>query len=174
MYRDSISGLTVSILSVGVRGSPALFLLFKLQGDMTLEFVNRGAVPGIGSSSSSESGSGVGLMSSRPVLEGRECRCGGMGESCEDDEEIGLPSIRTSASESPRSFRKGLRSISMRESRLLRPDSWVGVPSDGQGSGVEGGGVAGWVSGAGGGSGIGGVVGLSLTGVKSVLGGGGA
>lgn len=158
---------------MGVRGSPTLLLLCMLQGDMALEFVNREAVPGIGSSSS-ESGSGVGLMSSRPVLEGRESRWGGMGESCEDDEEIGLPSMRTSASESPRSFRKGLRSISMRESRLLRSDSWVGVHSDGQGSGVEGGGVAGWVSGAGGGSGIGGVAGLSLTGMKSALGGGGA
>lgn len=63
----------------------------------------------------------------------------------------------------------------MRESKLLRSESWVGVPSDGQGSGVEGGGVAGRASGAGGGgSGVGGVAGLSLTGMKSVLGGGGA
>lgn len=96
-----------------------------------------------------------------------------MGDSCEDDEEIGLPSMRTSLSESPRSFRNGFKSISMRESRLLRSDSWVGVPTEGQGSGVEGGGVAGWDSGAGGGSGIGGVAGLSRTGIKSVLGGGG-
>lgn len=141
-----------------------------LVGDIPLEFANSEAVPRIGSSSS-ESGSGVGLMSSRPVLEGREGRWGGIGDSWDDEEEIGLPSIRTSASESPRSFRKGFRSISIRESRLLRSDSWVG---DGQGSGVEDGGVVGWVSGAGGGSGIGGVVGLSLTGRKSVLGGGGA
>lgn len=158
---------------MGVRGSPALLLLSMLQGDMALEFVNRAAVPRMGSSSS-ESGSGVGLMSSRPVLEGRESRWGGIGESCEDDEEIGLPSMRTSASESPRSSRKGLRSISMRESRLLRLDSWVGVPSDGQGSGVEGKGINVMVSGTGGGSGIGGVAGLSLTGMKSGLGGGGA
>lgn len=132
----------MSILSVGVCGRPVELLLCSIEGDIALEFFRSEAVPGIGSSSS-ESGSGVGLMSSRPVLEGREGREGGIGESCEDDEEIGLPSMRISLSESPRSFRNGFRSSSMRESRLLRSNSWVGVPSEGQGSGVEGGGVAG-------------------------------
>lgn len=84
---------------------------------------------------------------------------------------MGLPSIRTSVSES-RSSRNGanfglfsLRSISMRESRLLRSGSCVGEPGEGQCSGVCGGGVFGWGAGSGGGgSGVGGVSGLSLVG----------
>lgn len=88
------------------------------------------------SSSSSDSGSGVGLMSSRPVLEGGEEGGEGplkpswelapkaaSGESWEEEEEMGLPSICSSGSESC-SRRKGslvrcsFKSISMRESRL--------------------------------------------------------
>lgn len=91
---------------------------------------------------------------------------------------MGLPSIRTSVSES-RWARKGsfvlfsLRSISIRESRLFRSESGVGEPGEGQCSGVWGGGVVGWGSGSGGGSGIGGVSGLSLPGKKSVAAGAG-
>lgn len=123
-----------------------MFPIFSWFGDLIL--LIREAVPGMGSSSS-ESGSGVGLISSKPVLEGREF-CwppwepdvkGGIGDSWEDEEEMGLPSIRTSVSES-RSARNGsfvlfsLRSISMRESRLLRSGSSVGEPGEGQCSGV--------------------------------------
>lgn len=152
-------------------------LVKELVGGLALEFCNRAAVPGTGSSSS-ESGRGVGLISSRPVLEGREGRwagCeGGMGDSCEEEEEIGLPSMRTSVSESPaRSLRKGslvrfsFSSISMRESRLCRSDCWGGVPGEGQGDGVRAGGVVGPTTGTGGGSGIGGVSGLSRAVAKS-------
>jgi hypothetical protein len=114
------------------------------------------------SSSSSESGSGVGLMSSRPVLEGREeggegprkpgwelVPKGASGESWEEEEEMGLPSICSSVSESC-SRRKGslvrcsLSSISIRESRLswgfsgpAGEDSNVGVPGLSQGSGLQ-------------------------------------
>lgn len=68
--------LTVSILSGGVwcrslRSAPEAPLTRELVGELALELGTRAAVPGTGSSSS-ESGSGVGLMSSRPVLEGRE------------------------------------------------------------------------------------------------------
>lgn len=42
-----------------------------LASDVPREFWLREAVPGMGSSSS-ESGNGVGLMSSKPVLEGRD------------------------------------------------------------------------------------------------------
>jgi len=125
----------------------SLLLVVSWTGELIL--LIRTAVPGVGSSSS-DSGNGVGLISSRPVLEGREF-CwppweplvkGGIGDSCEDEEEMGLPSIRTSVSES-RSSRNGssfvffsLRSISMRESRLLRSRSSVGEPGEGQCSGV--------------------------------------
>lgn len=75
------SCLTVSTLSVGVCG-PATLCVFDgeaLGGRCVAE-----AVPGMGSSSS-ESGSGVGLISSRPVLGGRGVRRtaedGGIGDS---------------------------------------------------------------------------------------------
>lgn len=70
---------------------------------------------------------------------------------------MGLPSMRTSPSESPPSLRKGnfvrfsFSSISMRESRLCRSASRVGVLGEGEGQEV---GVAGRASsGIGGGSG---------------------
>lgn len=102
-----------------------------------------------------------------------------MGESCEEDEEMGLPSMRTSVSESPPPpLRKGslvrfsFRSISMRESKLWRSESSGGVaaPGDWQGDGVWAmGGVVGPTVGTGGGSGIGGVWGFSRTGAKSAV-----
>lgn len=181
----------MSILSVGVRcrslnSAAEAPLARELVGELALELSTRAAVPGTGSSSS-ESGSGVGLMSSRPVLEGREGSCedkGGMGESCEEDEEMGLPSMCTSVSESspPRSLRKGslvrfsFRSISMRESRLCpgcvqagsKSSGGVAAPEDWHGDGVWAmGGVVGPTIGTGGGSGIGGVWGFSRTGTKS-------
>lgn len=122
----------------------------------------RGPRPRSSSSSSSESGSGVGLMSSRPVLEGRDEGGEGprkpgwepppkvaSGDSWEEDDEMGLPSSCSSASESC-SRRKGsfvrcsFSSISMRESRLscgfsspAGDDSSVGVPGLSQGSGLQ-------------------------------------
>lgn len=122
----------------------------------------RGPKPRPRSSSSSESGSGVGLISSRPVLEGGEEGGEGprkpgcelvpkwaSGESWDEEEEMGLPSIWSSVSESC-SRRKGslvrcsFSSISMRESRLswgfsgpAGDDSRVGVPGLSQGSGLQ-------------------------------------
>lgn len=50
----------------------------------------------------------------------------------------------------------------------MRSESMLGEPGEGQRSGVWGGGVVGWGTGSGGGSGIGGVSGRSLTGTNSV------
>lgn len=76
------SCLTVSTLSVGVCGPPTLCVF---DGEVLCGWCIAEAVPGMGSSSSSESGSGVGLISSRPVLGGRVVRgaaeVGGMGDS---------------------------------------------------------------------------------------------
>lgn len=90
---------------------------------------------------------------------------------------MGLPSIRTSVSDESPPGRKGsfvlfsFSSISIRESRLFRSDSRVGVPGEGGPCfGVRAGGVLGWALGSGGGSGMGGVAGLFLTGLKSVAG----
>lgn len=73
--------LTVSTLSVGVCGPPTLCVF---DGEALFGWCTVEAVPGM-CSSSSESGSGVGLMSSRPVLGGRPVRRaaedGGMGDS---------------------------------------------------------------------------------------------
>lgn len=73
--------LTVSTLSVGVCGPPTLCVF---DGEALCGWCIAEAVPRMGSSSS-ESGSGVGLMSSRPVLGGRAVRRatedGGMGDS---------------------------------------------------------------------------------------------
>lgn len=171
----------MSDFSVGVRGPPVVLCPCVFCGEVLWEWSIRVAVLAMGSSSS-ESGRGVGLMSSRPVLGGREGRCGGqggMGDSWEEEEEMGLPSIRTSPSESPRSLRNGsfvrfsFSSIAIRESRLFRSASGAG---EGHGSGVPVGGVqaAGGVEGIGGGSGIGGVSGRSLTGRNSGVVGKGA
>lgn len=75
------SCLTVSTLSVGVCGPPTLCVF---DGEALCGWSTAEAVPGMGSSSS-ESGSGVGLISSRPVLGGRGVRTaaeeGGIGDS---------------------------------------------------------------------------------------------
>lgn len=68
-------------MSVGVCGPPTLCVF---EGEALCGCCIAEAVPAIGSSSS-ESGSGVGLISSRPVLGGRGVRRvadeGGMGDS---------------------------------------------------------------------------------------------
>lgn len=90
---------------------------------------------------------------------------------------MGLQTIRTSGSDESPPGRKGsfvlfsFSSISIRESRLFRSDSSEGVPGEGgQCSGFRARGVLGWALGSGGGSGMGGVPGLSLIGMKSVAG----
>lgn len=60
---------TVSIFSAGEWPPKDPSFSFSWTGELILLISE--AVPGIGSSSS-ESGSGVGLMSSKPVLDGRE------------------------------------------------------------------------------------------------------